>query len=314
MTRTISVITPTHDRPGKLTEALDSVAGQTGLPTGSVEAIVVNDGECDITAPVAHARRQGLTVQQHAHPQCRGLSAARNTGLTHARGRYVSFLDDDDVFLPQHLACATTALQQHAVDVVYTAAMMTSERVDPACPHGRGEQWSLPYSPGLLEVTNLLPVHTAVLRRRALGDAQFDESLPALEDWDFWLRLAHQGARFAHHDEITVVYHREAAPSMVNTLARQAPAMGEVSQLVRRLWTRWPASDPRAARWRLYSGIMHWQVLDALVTRRAVHPSYYLRTLRALAAAWHGHHDETTLVAALEHAIQPDGEVQRVAA
>ncbi len=307
---TMSVIVPTCNRPALLAEALSSVAGQRGLQPGEIEVVVVNDGQADITAALEHARQTGLRVRQAEHTPQRGLPAARNAGLRQATGEYLAFLDDDDVLLPEHARTALEVLHTESCQVAYTGCLLSRTRVDPQHPvaDGAGETWNVPFSAELLTVTNLLPVHTAVLRRDAVTAASFDATLPALEDWDFWLRLARQGMRFRHTSAVTAVYHRGRADSMLQSLAQQAEAIARLGRLVRTLWHRWPSSDARVRRWRLYSGLVHWSVLDALTTRRRVHPEYYLRSVRALAAAWHDQLPETALPEQLEQAVCGDGQ------
>ena len=93
-----SVIVPTYQRPPFLLEALDSVRRQT---IESFECIVVDDGSPE---PVRLANDDRVRLVRR--PINGGVAAARNTGIDHARGRYITFLDDDDVYTPTRLALA----------------------------------------------------------------------------------------------------------------------------------------------------------------------------------------------------------------
>ena len=95
----VSVIVPTHNRPDRLEETLRSILAQT---LQDAEIIVVNDNGIDVGHVVARCRG-GMEIVHLRHNANRGLAAARNTGLRHARGRYIAYLDDDDIFLPDHL-------------------------------------------------------------------------------------------------------------------------------------------------------------------------------------------------------------------
>jgi glycosyltransferase involved in cell wall biosynthesis len=262
----VSVIVPTLNRPVELGQALATITAQQGVGLAEVEVIVVNDGGAPTEAVTATARERGLPVTAVIHPRRLGLPSARNTGLDWARGRYVAFLDDDDVFLPRHLAIALTGLESAGVDGVATTCLVTDHRIDPARPVDGAVVWDVGFDPLLLEACNLFPVHTAVFRRPAT--ARLHPELPAIEDWDFWLRLTREhGYRFTRIHQPTVVYHRiPQASSMIGAVAEGAPAMAEFSALVRRIWSRWPATTARSARFRLYSGIMYWQVLGSLST------------------------------------------------
>ena len=302
----VSVIVPTLDRPVELGHALASVVGQQGIDRGELEVIVVNDGGAPIEAVIAEARDHRLTVTSVTHPRQLGLPSARNTGLDRACGRYVAFLDDDDVFLPRHLATALAGLDSTRADGVVMTCLVTDHRVDPALPVREAVVWDVGFDPLLLEACNLFPVHTAVVRRPAT--ARLDPALPAIEDWDFWLRLTREhGYRVTRLREPTVVYHRvPQVTSMIGAVAGDAPAMAEFSVLVRRIWSRWPATTARSARFRLYSGIMYWQVLGHLATGTQPNPHYYLRSLEAIEHAWRDPSAEPDLIDRLTQTVRGD--------
>jgi glycosyltransferase involved in cell wall biosynthesis len=311
----VSVIVPTLNRPVELGQALASITAQQGIDLAEVEVIVVNDGGTPVEAVVAAARERGLPVTAVAHPRRLGLPSARNTGLDQTSGEYVAFLDDDDVFLPHHLATALSGLHS-GVDGVATTCLVTDHRIDPARPVDglldgivegpvdRAVVWDVGFYPLLLEACNLFPVHTAVFRRPAT--ARLDPGLPAIEDWDFWLRLTHEhGYRFTRVHQPTVVYHRvPQASSMIGAVADGATAMASFSALVRRIWSRWPATTARSARFRLYSGIMYWQVLGALATGQPPNPHYYLHSIQAIEAAWRDPGAEAGLIEELARTVR----------
>lgn len=299
----VSVIVPTLNRPVELGQALASITAQRGVEDAEVEVIVVNDGGTPVEAVVATARERGLPVTAVTHPRRLGLPSARNTGLDRARGRYVVFLDDDDVFLPRHLAIALAGLES-GVDGVATTCLVTDHRIDPARPVGEAVVWDVGFDPLLLEACNLFPVHTAVFRRPAT--ARLSPELPAIEDWDFWLRLTREhGYRFTRIHQATVVYHRvPQASSMIGAVAEGAAAMAEFSALVRRIWSRWPATTARSARFRLYSGIMYWQVLGALATGAPPNPHYYLHSIQVIEHAWRDPDAEAGLIERLAQTVR----------
>jgi glycosyltransferase involved in cell wall biosynthesis len=303
----VSVIVSTSNRPVELGEALASIAGQQGIDLGELEVIVVNDGGTPIEAVVADARERGLAVTGVDHPRCVGLPSTRNTGLARARGRYVAFLDDDDVFLPHHLATTLAALDTGGVDGVATTCLVTDHRTDPTTPITGAVVWDVGFDRLLLEACNLFPVHAAVFRRPAT--ARLDPGLPAIEDWDFWLRLTREhGYRFTRLHQPTVVYHRvPQASSMIGAVAESATPMASFSALVRRIWSDWPATTARSARFRLYSGIMYWQVLGTLATGQPPNPHYYLHSIQAIEHAWRDPDAEAGLVEALTQTVK--GEV-----
>ena len=94
----VSVIIPTYNRADLVQEALASVKAQTFR---DFEIVVVDDGGTDGTCEVLSAWRETRVLR---HPGRRGVSAARNTGITAARGQWLAFLDSDDLWLPDKLA------------------------------------------------------------------------------------------------------------------------------------------------------------------------------------------------------------------
>ncbi|APU21296.1 glycosyltransferase family 2 protein [Actinoalloteichus sp. GBA129-24] len=309
----VSVIVPTLNRPVELGQALASVAAQQGVDLAEVEVVVINDGGTSVESVIATARDWGLPVVAMNHPRRCGLPSARNTGLDLSRGRYVAFLDDDDVFLPRHLVTALAGLESGA-DGVATTCLVTDHRIDPDRPVREAVVWDVGFDPLLLEVCNLFPVHTAVFRRPAT--ARLHPGLPAIEDWDFWLRLTREhGYRFSRIHQPTVVYHRvPQADSMIGAVAEEAPAMAEFSALVRRIWFQWPPTTARSARFRLYSGIMYWKVLGALATGAPPNPHYYLHSIQAIEHAWHEPQAEADLVDQLARTVRGEHAGDRHAA
>lgn len=304
----VSVVVPTLNRPRQLTDALASITGQSGIDLRQIEVIVVNDGGQPVHDVVDTARQHGLPVRLVTHHRRLGLPHARNTGIEHARGSHLAFLDDDDVFLPAHLATALSGLESGA-DVVATTCWVADRRVDPALSVRGAIKWDVAFDPELLDACNLFPVHTAVLRTvTASPTARFDTALPAIEDWDFWLRLTREHRyRVSRICEPTVVYHRlPQVGSMIGAVAESTAAMARFSAVVRSLWSRWPATTARAQRFRNYTAVMYWQVLGQLATGGSLNLNYYLHTIEALAAAWHDPSAETDLIDLITLVVKED--------
>jgi glycosyltransferase involved in cell wall biosynthesis len=301
----ISVVVPTLNRPHLLRQALLSIAGQSMSP-GAVEAVVVNDGGSDITEPADAARHRGLPVRVVNLARRQGLPSARNIGIDLARGEYLAFLDDDDVFLPAHLGTALDALRGDA-DAAYTRCHVHTQRVNPTDPPPLPDTPSYPFDPDLLAVANFIPVHSVLLRRPPAG-ARFDPTLAALEDWDMWLRLTvEHGFRFVHVPQTTVVYHRiPEQESMCGSTVDDGTALAGFGRLTEQMWRRWPANNPKVARFRLYMGVMYWHALAELAQRHKVSDLYFQRCLVALSAVWHGRLDEGELVQKIIASVKGD--------
>jgi glycosyltransferase involved in cell wall biosynthesis len=101
----ISVIVPAYNAERYLAEALDSVLGQTQAPE---EIIVVNDGSTDGTEDIARSFGRSVCLLSTPHG---GAGAARNAGVESAQGEFVSFLDADDLWMPEKLSLQREALR-----------------------------------------------------------------------------------------------------------------------------------------------------------------------------------------------------------
>jgi glycosyltransferase involved in cell wall biosynthesis len=181
----VSVVIPAHNHARFLPDALASVRQQTWR---EFDVVVVDDGSTDNTAEVVagFAPHVRYLYQPNAGP-----SSARNTGIRHTHGEYVAFLDADDTWMPEKLALQVEYLDAHPdAGLVFTKVLVMSEAGQPlyTYPHryryGRRAFARLllwPYGS-----MNVVMVRRACFERFGL----FDESLPAAEDWDMWLRVA----------------------------------------------------------------------------------------------------------------------------
>ena len=95
----VSTIIPTHNRSKMLNRSINSVLNQT---YSAIECIVIDDGSTDNTVDVIETQKDDRLIYV-SHKSNRGASAARNTGIRHSNGEYISFLDDDDEWLPTKL-------------------------------------------------------------------------------------------------------------------------------------------------------------------------------------------------------------------
>lgn len=179
----VSVVVPTFNRAGQIGAAVDSVLTQT-YPHW--ELIVVDDGSQDETPLVLSAYGERIrTIRQ----ENLGVSAARNRGILAAGGEFITLLDSDDYWLPDKLAAQVVFFQQHpAMRLCQTEEIWVrnGRRVNPKTRHRK-------FAGMIFEKT--LPLclisPSAVMLRRSLLDevGLFDETLPACEDYDLWLRI-----------------------------------------------------------------------------------------------------------------------------
>jgi glycosyltransferase involved in cell wall biosynthesis len=181
----VSVIIPTYNRAELVTEAVASVLAQT---CRDFELLVVDDGSTDGTAQALAAF--GEQVQLLRHSRRRGVSAARNSGIAHARGEWLAFLDSDDLWLPEKLARQLAYLTAHPelklgqTDEIW---VRRGVRVNQPETHRKVGGRIFPQS---LKRCLISPSAVLLHRRLIEEHGDFDEDLPAAEDYDLWLRLS----------------------------------------------------------------------------------------------------------------------------
>jgi hypothetical protein len=191
----VSVIIPAYNQGHYLGEAIRSVLAQT-YP--DFEIIVVDDGSTDNTADVAKSYSDSRV--RYIYQENRGLSGARNTGIRHATGSFLSYLDSDDLFLPEKLALLVNKFESEPeLGLVAGQACLIDEKGQSL---GLIFDEEIPRDPTLLLLHN--PLHVgSVMVRRAWQECVgfFDETLRSYEDWDMWLRLARAGCKMGWVDQ-----------------------------------------------------------------------------------------------------------------
>lgn len=181
---TTSIIISTHSRPHLLPRAVES-AKSAG---SDVEVVVVDDASTDGTAEVCRSLHGIVYVRAASNQRVAG---ARNLGIEASSGEFITFLDDDDVRFPGSIDVQVEALRSSPeAGMVYGRAVLgdsdcaPTEYVEPKyCPQG-DVFW-------LLLERNFIHCLSAVFRRSVLDrTGTLDDSLPGMDDWDLWVRIA----------------------------------------------------------------------------------------------------------------------------
>lgn len=196
----ISVIIPAYNQSDYLGEAIESVLCQT-YP--HFEVIIVDDGSTDNTAEIARGFSDPRI--RYVYQENRGLSGARNTGIRNSHGAYLTFLDSDDLFLPEKLSLLAKELDGNP-----QLGLVAGQAI-PIDEHGRqfGKIFNcpVPEDASQLLLGNPLHVGSIMLRRTWQERAgYFDERLRSYEDWDLWLRLALAGCKSHWIDQPVSLY------------------------------------------------------------------------------------------------------------
>jgi glycosyltransferase involved in cell wall biosynthesis len=250
----VSVIIPTFNRAGLLTQAIDSALGQA---YGALEVLVIDDGSTDGTEAALRARYGQEPRLRYLRQQNEGVSAARNRGLTESRGELVAFLDSDDVWLPGKLARQVKALlaipeagmvwtdmdaidgEGRLVERSYLRKMYRAYRWYPSLAdlfasrreiEGAQVGWGDIYSPMVLG--NLVHTSTVLIRRSRLeqvGEFRVDYRRGG-EDYEFHLRTCRAGP-VAFIDLATISYRIGLPDALTNPGNNVAMALAYLETL-----------------------------------------------------------------------------------
>ncbi len=179
----ISVIIPSYNRAHTLQRALDSVLAQTLLAD---EIIVVDDGSTDNTEQLI---RQHYPDVIYLKQDNLGVSAARNRAIKTAKGEWLALLDSDDEWLPHKLETQLALFEQqpgHKLIHSDEIWIRNGKRVNQMNKHTKVGGWIFQKCLPLCAISP-----SAALIHNSLFDeiGLFDESLPACEDYDLWLRI-----------------------------------------------------------------------------------------------------------------------------
>jgi glycosyltransferase involved in cell wall biosynthesis len=199
----VSIVVPCYNYGHLLAETLGSISNQTLIHW---ECIVVDDGSVDNTAEIAKSFTQKDTRFKYIYQKNSGLSAARNTGIINASGKYIQLLDADDLIEKNKLKSQVEYLESHnEIDIIYSEVRY----FDSDAPEifyttlSRGiECWMHPiksHQDFLLQLVNnnLLAVNCALYRKEIhTKTGYFNANLKSVEDWEFWFRCALNNYQF----------------------------------------------------------------------------------------------------------------------
>jgi glycosyltransferase involved in cell wall biosynthesis len=194
---TISVVIPTHNRPDGLQDAVKSIFVQTMLPK---ELIVVDDGSTpELTERVFKGAPADFITRLLRNDEPRGAPQARNRGILEASGEWIAFLDDDDAFFPEKIETITRVVQDNPdADLIYHPAEihMVQQNIKyisrPQKLDSPGETFETLLVNNVVGGTSMV----VVKKKTLLSAGMFSEQMPALQDYDLWLRLARNRSLF----------------------------------------------------------------------------------------------------------------------
>jgi len=274
----VSIILPTFGRPELLNAAVRSVQAQT---FHDWELIIVDDGSDPHIELAGDLERDGrITLVRHRHNQ--GAPAARNTGVRHANGKFIAFLDSDDVWRPHKLEYQL----EHAGRGDPVSAWVTGFRMEGATinaayslvPRGASGR---DFAKGCW----FCPGSTLLIERRVLDQiGPFNEELPRLEDYEWFFRFGAQGGRLGVVPHILVDIRVGARPSSqkvfasTSMLRRTLPHLLATDRITRQRVLAYLALEEAAA---MRNEARYGRMLEALarsflaLPRRQLYPDHF---------------------------------------
>lgn len=218
----VSIIVPTYNHADYLNDALRSVLSQT---YANWEAIVINNYSEDNTIEIIESFSEPRIHLLNFHNN--GIiAAARNHGIINANGKYLAFLDSDDIWLPNKLERQLEVMLQNNYSLCYTDIKIIDatgsliknksffKKIKKTFLYGRYKQ---------LLVSNTITTSSVIVRRDFLSSARFDEEphLVAVEDYYLWLFLYHVDEKSCYFLDEELVNYRQHDSSISTGYNRQ---------------------------------------------------------------------------------------------
>lgn len=240
----VSIIITTYNYARFLPESIASVKDQS---FNEWECIVVDSGSTDDTSVLMSEITASDKRIRYVRQQNHGVSAARNTGIKLSTGDYIQFLDGDDMLQKNKISSQISAfLNKPEADIIYSDVRffddgnpevfrnsLTGDKSNNWLPEISGRGFEVLH---YLKRFNFLVTHSPLIRRRVLDSIEkFDERMPALEDWDFWLRCG-EGNFYFHFNSAPDGYAIVRVHS--NSLSKRKDLMrnGNFTLIVKRIF------------------------------------------------------------------------------
>ena len=215
---TVSVIMATYNRNTWIRESIDSLLAQTCTDW---ELIIVNDGGASEAEEIVSSYNDPRI--KYVWAEHRGLSSALNVGLGHVRGKYIAFLDDDDVYYPEHLSNLVAALESHPdAPLAYTKHVLANQELVAGEYIVKNKEVGkiAGYDAAMLMKRNFLMVNTVLVRREGfIKHGGFNTAILHGMDWDMWIRLSYEGEFQLVPEATCEVRWREDGSSMTSSFA-----------------------------------------------------------------------------------------------
>lgn len=180
----VSVIIPSFNSGEYVIEAIEGVLGQT---YGNIEIIIIDDGSTDDTKKKLRKYIDNQSIR-YLYQDNKGVSVARNTGISNSKGTIIALCDADDIWLPQKLSLQVSLFNTPDVGLVYGDIKCFGDITDINMEHSdelqRGDIFNE------LMMGNFICASSTLIRKDVLNEiGGFDVDLEYVEDLDLWLRI-----------------------------------------------------------------------------------------------------------------------------
>lgn len=172
-----SIIIPTYNRWHTITKAIDSALNQT---FDNFEIIICDDGSTDETSRLVYERFPDPRIK-YFRTEHKGVSHARNFGISKSQGEYIAFLDSDDEYLPNYLHEANEFLKKNSYPIAFLRSFSISSNSKQKI------QISKNVKELLLNSTIHLP--SVICHHTILRQIRFNEKYNVAEDYNLWIRI-----------------------------------------------------------------------------------------------------------------------------
>lgn len=228
MKNRVTAVITTHKREPEMVErALKSVLAQTHP---DMEVIVVDDSPADFPQRAAVAAMvEGYGVTYIPHETCQGACVARNTGLRHATGEFIAFLDDDDQWLPEKIQRQLMGFTDQDIALVYcdheevnvTAGTQTTKIHD----RHKGRIYDKLILRNFIGSTSFPLLRTSAVRE--IGG--FDPLMQSAQDFDLWVRLAEKFA-ITYVEDSLVLYYIHGGEQITKSFQKKIAGMERINE------------------------------------------------------------------------------------
>lgn len=197
----VSIVTAAYNSEKTIVNTIQSVIGQK---YGNWEMIIVDDGSTDRSVElINNFIKSDCRIRLLINTENRGAAGARNRGLEEAGGKYITFIDSDDIWREHFLSSTIALMEKEGYPFVFSSYQRISE--DGCKSFGN---FIVPdrVSYSMLLKTNYIPCLTAVYNSEVIGKRYFDTNVPLFEDYLYWLAILKEGYTAQGQKEVLAQY------------------------------------------------------------------------------------------------------------